>query len=64
MVSAPRVMEPILGGAAMITGLDNTEDAMVLAALLTGGPLPEETELLGSQLGSSGPDAVPTCTSD
>ncbi|MCA8909555.1 MAG: hypothetical protein KDA64_16940 [Rhodospirillaceae bacterium] len=64
VVSAPRVMEPILGGSAMITGLDNTEDAMVLAALLTGGPLPEGTELLGSQLGSSGPDAVPTCTSD
>ena len=37
---------------------------VVLAALLTGGPLPEGTELLGSQLGSSGPDAVPTCTSD
>ncbi|MCB9958490.1 MAG: hypothetical protein H6843_07815 [Rhodospirillaceae bacterium] len=64
VVYAPLVMEPILGGSAMISGLHDTAEAMVLAAMLTGGPLPDDMELLGAQLGSSGPDAVPTCTSD
>lgn len=64
VLAAPVVRQPILDGTAVISNLESAEEAMVLAAILTGGPLPDDMELLGAQLGSSGPDAVPTCTSD
>ncbi len=46
VISAPRIITAILGGAGQITGSFNTESATTLAILLRSGALPAEIKVL------------------
>ncbi|OUR78295.1 protein-export membrane protein SecD [Alphaproteobacteria bacterium 46_93_T64] len=54
VVSAPRINEPILGGAAIISGGFNVQGAQDLALLLRAGALPAPLNILEQR--SVGPD--------
>jgi len=54
VVSAPRINEPILGGAAIISGGFNVQGAQDLALLLRAGALPAPLKILEQR--SVGPD--------
>ena len=54
VISAPRIISPILGGQGQITGVGNVEDATELATLLEAGALPVELTVMEQR--TVGPD--------
>lgn len=49
VLSAPRIMDPIVGGRAMISGGFSADEARDLAALIASGPLPDGLSILSIQ---------------
>ena len=62
VISAPRIIGPILGGSGQITGVGNVQEATELATLLAAGSLPiplklEAQSTVGPDLGADSIDA-------
>lgn len=55
---------PIADGRLRFSASGTDLGPVGLVAVLAGGPLPDGLHIVGSQLGSEDPGAVPTCTSN